>query len=120
MLQIHTILVPVDFSEHSGLALEYAIELAQKFEARLELLHCYPINIGGRPTFYPEGQDTDTVEVHVLDFEGDLYDRELEVPLFGQLRDERRFDSPDALRAQIERDISLLRARLADGTWSLE
>jgi nucleotide-binding universal stress UspA family protein len=47
MLQIHTILVPVDFSEHSGQALEYAIELAQKFEARLELLHCYPINIGG-------------------------------------------------------------------------
>jgi len=82
--------------------------------------HAAVINIGGRPTFFPEGEDTDTVEVHVLDYDGDLYGRELEVPLFGKLRREQTFSSPEALAAQIARDIVLLRSRLADGTWILD
>ena len=40
------ILVPVDFSEHSGRALEHAIALAKAFGAEIHLLHCYQINIG--------------------------------------------------------------------------
>jgi len=44
------ILVPTDFSEPSQLALQYAISLAQKFEAKLSLLHVY-----GIPTvYYPD------------------------------------------------------------------
>ncbi len=76
------------------------------------------INVGGRPTFFPEGEDADTVEVHVLDYDGDLYGLQLEVPLFGKLRDERKFDTPEALRAQIERDVADVTACMADDTWS--
>ena len=40
---IHRILVPIDFSEPSGRALEDAIALAKKFEAELHLIHCYQV-----------------------------------------------------------------------------
>ena len=43
MWEIHRILVPVDFSEHSEHALEEAIELAKRFGAELHLLHCCEI-----------------------------------------------------------------------------
>lgn len=76
------------------------------------------INIGGRPTFAPE-EDEDTVEVHVIGFDGDLYGRDLEVTLFDKLRDEARFDGPEALRDQITRDCLDLLARIRERTWSL-
>ena len=41
------ILVPVDFSPDSAKALEMAIELAKSFGARIHLIHCYPIHVGG-------------------------------------------------------------------------
>jgi nucleotide-binding universal stress UspA family protein len=44
MTEIHKILVPVDFSEHSQRALDEAIGLARKFDAELHLLHCYQIH----------------------------------------------------------------------------
>ena len=47
MSSINNILVPIDFSEHSSKALEFAISLAKGLGARLELLHCYPNNPGG-------------------------------------------------------------------------
>ena len=59
------------------------------------------MNIGTRPTF--EGQKT-TLEVNILDFEGDLYGKQLTVHFVERLRDERRFDSPEALVAQLEQD----------------
>jgi nucleotide-binding universal stress UspA family protein len=46
VIQIKKILVPIDFSSHSAKALDYAVELAQRFEAALHLLHSYPIDIG--------------------------------------------------------------------------
>lgn len=47
-MQIRSILVPVDFSDHSGKALEVAIGLAKQFAgAKVHLLHCYPLNLGG-------------------------------------------------------------------------
>ena len=47
-MEIHKILVPVDFSEHSQRALDEAIGLARKFGAELHLLHCYQIYpVGG-------------------------------------------------------------------------
>jgi riboflavin kinase/FMN adenylyltransferase len=76
------------------------------------------VNIGGRPTFSPE-EDEDTVEVHVLGYDGDLYGRALEVTLFDKLRDEARFDGPDALRDQITRDCLDLLGRVRERTWSL-
>jgi riboflavin kinase/FMN adenylyltransferase len=59
-------------------------------------------NIGLRPTFGDE--PTPTIESHVLRFDGDLYGREVSVGFVQRLRDERRFDDVDALRAQIEAD----------------
>jgi nucleotide-binding universal stress UspA family protein len=43
MNPIRKILVPTDFSEHSALALTYAIDLAKRYEAALTLLHVYPV-----------------------------------------------------------------------------
>jgi len=77
------------------------------------------VNIGGRPTFHPEGDAADTVEVHVLDWTGDLYGRALEVRLFGRIRDERRFAGADELAAQIARDVATMRERVARGEWRL-
>ena len=44
MVNIETILVPIDFSEHASRALDYAIELAEHFGAELHLLHSYPLH----------------------------------------------------------------------------
>lgn len=59
------------------------------------------MNIGRRPTF--EGMDM-TAEVHLLDFEGDLYGQTLRVEFLRRLRDEQKFDGPDALVTQLSRD----------------
>ncbi len=45
-------------------------------------------------------------EVHLLDFTGDLYGKELEVEFVAKLRDEMKFASLDALKAQIAADIA--------------
>lgn len=59
------------------------------------------MNIGTRPTF--DGQKQ-TLEVNIFDFEGDLYGKQIAVDFIQRLRDERRFDSPEALVAQLEKD----------------
>tara|TARA_R110000868_G_scaffold56449_6_gene174634 strand:- start:1426 stop:2370 length:945 start_codon:yes stop_codon:yes gene_type:complete len=63
-------------------------------------------NIGKRPTV--DGV-TEVLEVHLLDFDGDLYGRELAVEFHDHLRSERRFDGLDALKAQIALDAGLAR-----------
>ena len=68
-------------------------------------------NIGYRPTF---GRQELAVEVHVLDFTGDLYERNIEVVLKKKLRDERAFTGSDQLVAQICSDIQQARALIAD------
>ena len=65
-------------------------------------------NVGVRPTFGGEGKET-TVETHIPGFSGDLYDREIDVTFHKWLRGERRFDSAEDLRRQIERDVAGLR-----------
>lgn len=62
-------------------------------------------NIGIRPTLANPTPAT-RVEVHLLDFDGDLYDQELEVIFAGKLRDERKFGSLEELKAQIARDVA--------------
>ena len=61
------------------------------------------VNIGRRPTFHPEA-NVDLVEAHLLDFDDDLVGTTLEVTFLKRLRDEQRFDGPEALKAQIARD----------------
>jgi len=58
-------------------------------------------NIGRRPTFDGDGI---TVEVHLFDFDGDLYGRTLRVALAEFLRPEMKFDGIEAIRAQIGAD----------------
>jgi len=53
------------------------------------------------------------LEVHLLDFQGDLYGREMTVEFVERIREERKFDSLDALVAEMQRDVSRARAILA-------
>lgn len=66
-------------------------------------------NIGVKPTFHGDGV-VRNLEVHLLDFYGDLYGQRIKVYFTGRLRDERRFSSPGELVEQIRIDIS--RARI--------
>ncbi|MBW8888330.1 MAG: riboflavin biosynthesis protein RibF [Fibrobacteres bacterium] len=66
-------------------------------------------NIGRHPTF---GGDAVHIEVHVLDFTGNLYDADFRFDLEFSVRPEKRFPSVDALKAQIGEDIALVRARM--------
>ncbi|MEK7469647.1 MAG: riboflavin biosynthesis protein RibF [Planctomycetota bacterium] len=61
------------------------------------------VNIGLRPTF--GAGKGDSVEAHLLDWSGDLYGRDIELVLSRKLRDERKFESVEALVAQIRADI---------------
>jgi riboflavin kinase/FMN adenylyltransferase len=80
------------------------------------------MNLGQRPTL-AAGR---SIEVHLFDFEQDLYDKRLRVHLVERLRDERRFDGVEALRAQIALDATRARELLAplradtaaDGAWA--
>lgn len=62
------------------------------------------MNIGTRPTF---GQHPQTLEVHVFDYEGDLYGEQLRLIFSSRLRGERRFESAEALVAQLKKDMIL-------------
>lgn len=59
------------------------------------------MNIGTRPTF--EGRKQ-TLEVNILDFDEDIYGQVVQISFMARLRGERRFDSPDALVAQLKED----------------
>jgi len=69
-----------------------------------DLRHEAVVNIGHRPTFDGAGS-TQTVEAHLLNFSGDLYDRPIQLDFLSRLRDEKKFDGVDALVAQIRNDI---------------
>ena len=59
------------------------------------------MNVGVRPTF---GESERTVEVHILDFDDDLYGQQLRVGFVERLREERQFDGIDALVRQLNDD----------------
>ena len=59
------------------------------------------MNIGTRPTF--DGHNR-TLEVNILDFNGDLYGQTVTITFVERLREERRFDSPEALVEQLNED----------------
>jgi riboflavin kinase/FMN adenylyltransferase len=68
------------------------------------------LNIGLRPTLQNPAPQL-RVEVHLLDFQGDLYGQELEITFGEKLRDEQKFASLAELREQIARDVDSARAR---------
>jgi len=59
-------------------------------------------NVGVAPTF---GRTESRVEAHLLDFEGDLYGRVVDVSFVKRIREERRFSGVDELIGQIRRDV---------------
>jgi riboflavin kinase/FMN adenylyltransferase len=67
-------------------------------------------NLGIRPTFEPARE---LLEPYFFDFEGDLYGRTIEVELIHFLRPEAKYDSLDALKAQMAADCDEARRRLA-------
>lgn len=67
-------------------------------------------NIGVKPTF---GGTEVTIEVHLIDFEGDLYGQALRVQFLERLRGEQRFGSVSELTVQIHRDIDAARTLIA-------
>jgi len=71
------------------------------------------VNIGLRPTLAMPAPSLH-VEAHLLDFDGDLYGRELEIALVEKLRKEQKFPSLDGLKAQIARDVEHARRLFAD------
>jgi riboflavin kinase/FMN adenylyltransferase len=67
-------------------------------------------NLGIRPTFDPPQE---LLETHLLDFDGDLYGRRMEVGLHAFIRPEQKFDSIDGLIAEMRRDEAAARKLLA-------
>jgi len=67
------------------------------------------VNVGERPTF---GGGRETLEAHLVDFAGDLYDTRLRLAFHERLRGEQRFDGVAALVARIQEDIRAARALL--------
>ncbi|MCZ7545625.1 MAG: bifunctional riboflavin kinase/FAD synthetase [Anaerolineae bacterium] len=67
-------------------------------------------NVGVRPTFEEDARQT--VEAHLLDFTGELYDQNVAFDFVGRLRGEQRFDGIEALRQQIAKDVAQTRALL--------
>jgi len=59
------------------------------------------MNIGTNPTVDGKNQ---SIEVHYLDFDGDLYDKKIVVELLNRIRSEEKFPSFDALKLQLEKD----------------
>ncbi len=64
-------------------------------------------NLGVRPTI--AGTAKLMLEVHVLDFEGDLYGKHVHVEFLHKIREEMKFASLDALKAQIKKDVAVAR-----------
>ena len=67
--------------------------------------------VGVRPAV---GGTVPVVETHLMDFSGDLYGRKLTVELLVRLREDRHFDSLDALSAQMQQDVRAAAGWLAE------
>lgn len=81
----------------------FAVEVTGLAEAPVQGV----ANVGSRPTV--DGTRS-LLEVHLFDFSADIYGRYVQVSFLKKLREERRFDSFDALRGQILRDAERARA----------
>jgi riboflavin kinase / FMN adenylyltransferase len=83
----------------------YAVTVGRKADEVLPAV----ANIGVRPTF---GGEAETVEVHLLDFDDDLYGQHLRVRFVERIRDEQKFDGIESLVGQVGRDVAQARAVL--------
>jgi riboflavin kinase/FMN adenylyltransferase len=86
----------------------YAVEVTIEGAAEK---HAAMLNIGHRPTI-ADSDGIRTIEVHLVDFSGDLYGRIVTVIFRHRLRDEMKFENVDALAAQLARDREMTIALL--------
>lgn len=63
-------------------------------------------SVGIAPTIRNERDPKPKAEVHIFGFDGDLYGKEISVELIAQIRKEKKFDSVDALRTEIHKNIA--------------
>lgn len=69
------------------------------------------MNIGIRPTVSGKGQ---TIEIHLLDYQGNLYGLKMQIEVLKRLRDEHKFNSVEELVRQIKKDENAARVWVAD------
>ena len=67
------------------------------------------ISVGSAPTFRLEAQGQRTVEAYLLNGSGDLYDQDVALSFTHRLREQRRYGSPEALKAQMAKDVEQVR-----------
>ncbi len=65
------------------------------------------MNVGLGPTF--NGKST-KLEVHILDFDEDIYNAQISVEFLKKIRNEKKFDSPELLKQQIQKDVDIARS----------
>ena len=75
-----------------------------------ETLYKVAIHIGPNPTF---GENASKVEVHVIEFSGDLYGQQLDVELLGRIRGLQKFSGADELIEQLKIDVDTTRRLVA-------
>jgi len=96
----------LDLDPHQALPLDGVYAAIAHFEGRTKPAATF---IGHRPTF---GGAERIVEAHVLDYSGNLYRKSLKIDIIERLRGEQKFDSAEALKAQMEKDVLTIRKRL--------
>jgi riboflavin kinase/FMN adenylyltransferase len=70
-------------------------------------VHRGMLNIGRRPTIV--STDDVNLEVHILDFQEDIYDKMMTIRFLSRVRDEQKFDSVEALKEQLQKDEKFVR-----------
>lgn len=73
------------------------------------------LNIGLRPTIASEGKQS--IEVHILDFQDDIYGEHLTLKLLKHVRDEQKYENKDALKEQISKDEKVVRNWISEYSW---
>ena len=73
-----------------------------------DLRHAASISIGRRPTYYPDNAYR-LAEIHILDFQGNLYDKVMSVELTTFIRGQQRFNNSRELISQIIEDVRITR-----------
>ena len=78
----------------------------------LEQVHWAVTNIGVRPTV--DGSGERTVECHILDFVGDIYNTQLKFEFYERLREEKKFSDLEELKNQIAQDVECARSLVVE------
>lgn len=89
----------------------YATRVVRENDAE----HFGLVSIGERPTVDDSGRIS--IEVYLLDFEGDLYGENLRLKILKRIRDEKKFDTLDELVKEMHKDEERLRNWIVDYNW---